>query len=86
MTSNGFLSWYFNISSDTYGNGTLITNVLEAMQEKSDPVTIIRKDLSTEVINLSANQIKAFALVFSIAFPLVIIAIGIIVFVKRKNK
>ena len=87
VTSDGFLNWYFSTSSsDTYANGALITNILEAMQEKSEPVTIIKKDLTTEVITLTNGQIRAFALVFSIAFPLVIIATGTAVYFKRKNK
>ena len=86
VTSDGFLDWYFSTSSsDTYGNGALVTNVLEAMQEKSDPVTIVKKDLATEVIDMTNNQIKTVALIFSIAFPLVIIGAGAFVFVKRKN-
>ena len=55
------------------------------MQEKSDPVTIVKKDLATEVIDLSNNQVRIFALVFSILFPAVIIGVGTFVFVKRKN-
>ena len=83
MTSVGFLDYYS--SSGAFGNDALIMSVLESMQEKSDPVTIVKKDLSTEVIDLSNNQVKTFALVFSILFPAVIIGVGTFVFVKRKN-
>ena len=83
MTSVGFLDYYS--SSGSFGNGTLITSILESMQEKSDPVTIVKKDLATEVIDLSNNQVRIFALVFSILFPAVIIGVGTFVFVKRKN-
>ena len=83
MTSVGFLDYYS--SSGTFGNGTLITDILESMQEKSDPVTIVKKDLATEVIDLSNNQVRIFALLFSILFPAVIIGVGTFVFVKRKN-
>ena len=83
VTSVGFLDYYS--SSNSFGNGTLITSILESMQEKSDPVTIVKKDLSTEVINLSNNQIRTFALLFSILFPAVMIGVGTFVFVKRKN-
>ncbi|MBQ6553303.1 MAG: GldG family protein [Clostridia bacterium] len=86
VTSDGFIDFYFNSgSSNTYGNGTLITSILESMQEKSDPVTIVKKDLATEVIDLTNNQVRIFALVFSILFPAVIIGVGTFVFVKRKN-
>lgn len=83
MTSVGFLDYYS--SSGSFGNGTLITGILESMQEKSDPVTIVKKDLATEVIDLTNNQVRIFALVFSILFPAVIIGVGTFVFVKRKN-
>ena len=83
MTSVGFLDYYS--SSGAFGNGTLITGILESMQEKSDPVTIVKKDLATEVIDLTNNQVRIFALVFSILFPAVIIGVGTFVFVKRKN-
>ncbi len=83
MTSVGFLDYYS--SSGSFGNGTLITAILESMQEKSDPVTIVKKDLSAEVIDLTNNQVRIFALVFSILFPAVIIGVGTFVFVKRKN-
>lgn len=86
VTSDGYLDWYFSVgSSNTYGNGELITAILESMQEKSDPVTIVKKDLSTEVINLTNSQVRTFALIFSILFPVVIAGIGVFVFVKRKN-
>ncbi|MBO4934558.1 MAG: GldG family protein [Clostridia bacterium] len=89
VTSDGFIDFYFNSIkagvSNTYGNGTLITAILESMQEKSDPVTIVKKDLATEVIDLTNNQVRIFALVFSILFPAVIIGVGTFVFVKRKN-
>ena len=83
MTSVGFLDYYS--SSGSFGNGTLIMGILESMQEKSDPVTIVKKDLATEVIDLTNNQVRIFALVFSILFPAVIIGVGTFVFVKRKN-
>lgn len=83
VTSDGFID--FAIEQPTFGNDDLITSILESMQEASDPVTIVQKDLMTETITLSNNQIKVFALVFSIAFPVIIAAIGIFVFVKRKN-
>ena len=82
VTSFGFTRFLYDSS---YGNDALITSILESMQEKSDPVTIVKKDLSTEVIDLSNNQVKTFALVFSILFPAVIIGVGTFVFVKRKN-
>ena len=86
VTSDGFIDFYFSpLYSNSYGNGTLITSILESMQEKSDPVTIVKKDLATEVIDLSNNQVRIFALVFSILFPAVIIGVGTFVFVKRKN-
>lgn len=87
VAADGFIDWYYGTSSsNTYGNGTLITAILESMQEKSDPVTIVKKDLSTEVINLTNSRIKGFAIVFSLVIPIVIAGVGIFVFVKRKNK
>ena len=86
VAGDGFIDWYYGTSSsNTYGNGALITAILESMQEKSDPVTIVKKDLSTEVINLTNSQVKTFALIFSILFPAVMIGVGTFVFVRRKN-
>ena len=83
VTSVGFLDYYS--SSNSFGNGTLVTAILESMQEKSDPVTIVKKDLSTEVIDLTNSQIRTFALIFSIVIPVVMIGVGTFVFIKRKN-
>lgn len=82
VTSEGY---WVEILEDSYGNDELLTSVLEAMQEKSDPVTIIKKDLMTEVITLSSKQIKTFAYIFSLGFTSIIVIACIVVFVRRKN-
>lgn len=82
VSSFGF---WTTVNQSTYGNSDLIKKILESMQKKSDPVTIVQKDLMTEAINLSSNQVKGYAFIFSLGFPVVIVIICIIVFVRRKN-
>jgi len=85
VTSDGYWAETLVDNYNSFGNAALLTSVLEAMQEKSDPVTIIKKDLMTEVITLSAKQIKTFALIFSLGATAIIVTICITVFVRRKN-
>ncbi len=85
VTSDGYWAETLVDSYNSFGNSALLTSVLEAMQEKSDPVTIIKKDLMTEVITLSSKQIKTFAYIFSLGFTSIIVIACIVVFVRRKN-
>lgn len=75
------------ISQDTsYNNGEFILNSINKITGKSNGITIVPKSLSISTISIDEAQAVTIRTVVMLIVPLVIVAIGLVVYIKRRNK
>lgn len=75
------------ISQDTsYNNGEFILNSINKITGKSNGITIVPKSLSISTISIDEAQAVTIRTVVMLIVPLIIVAIGLVVYIKRRNK
>lgn len=72
--------------SNSYNNAEYVINAVNRMCGKENSVIIAQKDLSAKTIDIKAAQIKAISRVVIYIIPLIVVAAGIVVFLRRRNK
>ncbi len=73
-------------SSTVMGNAEYITEMFNTIGEKETSLSIVSKTIGAKQINITAAQIIVLGLVFIILLPLAILSVGIVVWIKRRNK
>ena len=75
------------LAATSLNNSLYFTNAINILSDKeNDGLIIESKSLESSELGISASQANFIGFIFTIFLPLLILAIGIIVFVKRKNK
>ncbi|MCM1226904.1 MAG: Gldg family protein [Clostridium sp.] len=77
---------YYLVNSSTYNNAEYVVNAVNKMCGKENTVIIAQKDLSAQTIDIKSSQIKAISRVVIYVIPLIVVAAGIVVFLRRKNR
>lgn len=77
---------YYLVISSTYNNAEYVINAINKMCGKENTVIIAQKDLSSQTIDIKSPQIKAISRVVIYVIPLTVVAAGIVVFLRRKNR
>lgn len=73
-----------NLSS--YDNSNYFISLLNTMTGKESIVTVNEKSLDTEVISISESAVSIIRLITMVIIPAIVAIIGIVVYVRRKNK
>ncbi len=72
--------------SNTYNNAEYVINAVNKMCGKENGIIIAEKDLSAKTIDVKASQLKAIKNTVIYIIPLAVVAVGIVVFLRRKNR
>lgn len=72
--------------SNTYNNAEYVINAVNKMCGKENGIIIAEKDLSVQTIDITSSQIKAISRTVIYIIPLIIVAAGIVVFLRRRNR
>lgn len=72
--------------SSSYNNAEYIINSVNKMCGKENGIIIAEKDLSVQTIDITSSQIKAISRVVIFVIPLIVVAAGIVVFIRRRNR
>lgn len=86
VMGSAFMSDIYITSDTSYNNGEFILNSVNKMTGKSSGITIVPKSLSISTISIDDTQVTAIRTVVMFVIPLVIVAIGVVVYVRRRNK
>ena len=86
VMGSAFMSDIYITSDTSYNNGEFILNSANKMTGKSSGITIVPKSLSISTISIDDTQVTAIRTVVMFVIPLVIVAIGVVVYVRRRNK
>ena len=84
--STFFLNAPITSNADTYGNADYFISMLNKLTGKDNTITIAEKNLNPTMITITEQQQKRLRNVTVIAFPLTVAIIGILVYLRRKNK
>lgn len=73
------------LSYGGYGNGDFVITAVNKATGKDSVVKILPIDLSYDTITISQTQVVTYAIIFIGVIPLIVLAIGIVVFVRRRH-
>jgi ABC-2 type transport system permease protein len=68
------------------GNYDLVINIIGFLCDHEEAITIHTKNLDTEYIAISANQVVIWSIVLVIALPVLLLAAGIIIWAVRRRR
>lgn len=73
-------------SMSALNNGEYLVQLMNTLTGKEAGITIIGKELGTETLGISAGQATFIGGFFQYALPVIVIVIGVVVWVRRRNK
>lgn len=86
VMGSAFMSDIYITQDTSYNNGEFILNSINNMTGKSSGITIVPKSLSISTISISEAQVQTIRAVVMFGIPIVIVAIGVVVYIRRRNK
>lgn len=84
-----FGSWFMDtsvIAESSYNNADYFVTIVNSLCGKENSITIAEKSLDTTSITITDAQITAIRNITVFMIPLLVAVIGIVVFIRRKNK
>jgi len=73
-------------STNAYNNANLLLNSVNTMTGKENSFVIPQKELQRQTLALDSSQLKVIGNVVIYVIPLLVVAAGVIVFVRRRNR
>lgn len=75
------------LAATSLNNSSYFTNAINTILNKNDSSFIIEsKSIGSEELGINAMQANTIGIIYTIFIPLIVLIIGIVVFLKRKNK
>lgn len=71
--------------SDTFGNSQFTVSLLNELTGKESAITVASKDLTGVQLEINATTAIVLGIVFVAVLPLVVLIIGLVVFLRRRN-
>ena len=73
-------------NTSAYNNANVLLNTVNIMTGKENSFVIPQKNLQTQTLALKASQGRAISIAVVYIIPLAVVAAGVIVFIRRKNR
>ncbi len=73
-------------ASTVMGNAEYVTEMLNTISDKGTSLNIVAKTVGSKEISVTAAQIIVLGIVFIVLLPLAVLSVGIVVWIKRRNK
>lgn len=86
VMGSAFMSDIYITQDTSYNNGEFILNTINKVTGKSQGITIVPKSLAISTIQISDTQMVLIRNIVMFVIPLVIVFIGILVYVRRRNR
>lgn len=80
MTNSAFTSM------SAVSNGEYVVDLLNSLTGKEEGITIVGKELGTETLGISEQQANVLGNLFQYGLPVTVIIIGVVVWVRRRNR
>lgn len=85
FSSIGMVDSYF-LNMSALNNADYMVNLTNMLTNKEQGITIVSKTLGTESLGISQQQAVNIGALFQYALPVVILVIGAVVFIRRRNR
>ena len=86
LVMGGMLMTDANLMQDaSYNNAQYLMSAVNALSGKGSSLIIASKDLTQETLNLTAADVRSINIVIYL-IPFAVVVIGVVVFVRRRNK
>lgn len=86
VMSGAAMADYAVMSSKSYKNSEYIINALNVMSGKDAGIVISEKLFESNTMTISESQVKLIRTVVTIIIPLIVVIVGILVYVRRRNR
>lgn len=83
--SSNMLDYYVTASA-SYANGSYMVSVINQLTGKEELITIEEKSLDNTSITITDSQVRAISIIVIAVIPAAVALIGILVFVRRRNR
>ncbi len=84
--SSTMLLDYYVAQNSSYNNAEYVVNAINVMEGKSNGIIVADKELGAETITVTESQVNLLRNLVVGIIPLFVIACGIVVFVRRRNR
>ncbi len=75
------------LSMSSYNNGAYLINMVNKLTDNTDEgITIDGKDLTNPSLGITTDQINLLSAICMIVIPVIIIIVGIVIWVRRRNR
>ena len=74
------------LSSTAYNNSAYFINIFNVLAEREDTVTIEAKTLGGTTMNITLNTSIPLMVIFTIVLPVLILATGLVIWIRRRNR
>lgn len=74
------------LNTSAYNNANVILNTLNTLTGKDSSIVIPQKNLQQETLAITASQAKGIMIIVIFIIPLIVVAAGIAVYVRRRNR
>ena len=74
------------LASESYGNHTLLSDVLKSTQSDYASLDIVAKKINTETLDITSSNFVVIDIIIFGIIPVIILILGIVMFIKRRNK
>lgn len=78
------IEWQGILDNSSYSNGDFILNAFSYMTDKGDALNIRAKEISTQSLTMSEQQFNTSVIFVQYIMPLLVLAIGLLVWLKRR--
>ncbi len=69
-----------------YNNGDYFVSIIAKMTGKTNGINIVAKDLSSETFDMDASKFYSNRTIFMIVLPVLVLACGLVVWLRRRHK
>ena len=74
------------LKSTSVTNGEYFTNLFNSLTQRDDVITIAPKVLGSSQLDITAQQAYTLLLIFMVILPIVVMATGLVIWLRRRNK
>lgn len=79
MTNSAFTSM------SALNNGEYVVELLNSLTGKEEGITIVGKEIGTETLGISESQANIIGGFFQFGLPVIVVVIGVVVWIRRRN-
>lgn len=74
------------LSSTSFNNSAYFLNIFNKIADREDTITIESKEVDAKELGINQSQVNANGIIFMIILPILILVIGLVIWIRRRNR